>query len=265
MRELTRRLGVDELGLSTLDQWDTRVSQPVVYTAGLLALRRAGVHARDVAATVGHSMGELTAATFAGALDPEAGLDVVCARADLGYRVQELRPGAMAVVFTATGPCLDDLLSRARVGGGELGVAVVNGPSQLVVSGDEAAVGRFVELAEPVGVTARRLPIGGPYHSALLAEAVPAYRQRLVAAVTGAPRCPLVASTNTEVLRTAAEVVETLAWSLVRVVDWPQALHTLHALGVEGVVDAGPGSTLVRLQKACDTLPVVALSPDGVE
>lgn len=254
VRAAADRLGTDDW--ASLDGLDTRNAQPAIYVAGLVG---PGADARGVALAVGHSLGEITAAAWAGALDPIAGLDLVVERGALGHRLHAARPGAMAAINRWEAPEVDQL-RRAIVAelGGVLEVAVTNSATQLVLSGDEALVDAAVVRANEAGAVARRLPIGGAYHSSLLEPAVAGFRDRLLAAVEADPAVPVVSSTLQRPLTTAAELVDGLAQSLVLAVDWPATIDAVVAAGATRAIEAGPGSTLRRLARFAPALEIVA-------
>jgi len=143
------------------------------------------------------------------------------------------------------------------VAGGSLELAVVNGERQLVLSGDVEPAEAAVDLAFEAGGVARRLGIGGAYHTTLLAHAVDRFREDALAAVAGDPVVPIVCSTA-GIVRHGAEVADVLSQALVRPVRWPDALQRAHDdLGVTRGLDAGPGLTLATIAKHTPILPFV--------
>lgn len=251
---LAARLGADDWSL--LDGLDTRNAQPVVYVAGLVG-PAAAVH--DAPLALGHSMGEITAATWAGAIAPEAGLDLMVVRGALGHRHQEARPGSMVAINRWTASEVEWLRRRLVADeGGVLEVAVVNSPTQIVLAGDEHLVERATVAANEAGAVARRLPIGGAYHSPLLAPALDAFGEQVRAAVTAAPRVPVLSSTLQRPMTTVDELVDGLTRALVLPVDWPATVAAAAALGCDRAIEAGPGDTLGRLARFAPELAIVA-------
>lgn len=256
---LAERLGTDQW--QDLDGLDTANAQPAVYVAGLVgpAAWSKIDGTAEFGVAVGHSLGEITAAAFAGAIEPLAGLDLVVARAQLGRAGQGYRPGAMAAVMRRNHADVDWLRRRVLASApGVLEVGVTNSPMQQVLSGDADLVDRAVALANEEGAVARRLPIGGAYHSPLMAPAVDSFRRRAAAAVTAEPTMPLVCATAGRTVMTGDDLVEVLARSLVLPVDWPAAVAATVALGAGSIVDAGPGDTIARLGRHLRALPVIA-------
>ncbi|MDQ1025070.1 acyl transferase domain-containing protein/acyl-CoA synthetase (AMP-forming)/AMP-acid ligase II/acyl carrier protein [Streptomyces umbrinus] len=148
----------------------------------------------EPAAVVGHSQGEIVAACVAGVLSLEDAARVVCLRS---RAIAELAgPGAMALV-TLQVERVEELLTEG------VSVAAVNGPSQVVVSGEVAAVEGLLAECDQRGVRARRIAVDYASHSAamdVLAERLTADlagiaprpgRVPLVSTVTGEPTDPL--------------------------------------------------------------------------
>jgi [acyl-carrier-protein] S-malonyltransferase len=240
---------------------DTRVAQPAIVVAGLLTASSAG----DPPLAVGHSLGEITACAHAGVLTPSAALDLVGERARLGHGVHQARPGLMVALMRLDHDQVE-WVRRMAVGqaGGILDVAVVNSPRQTVLTGDVATAEAAVEAAFAAGGVARRLGIGGAFHSPLLAPHVAAFRSAVLGAGVAPPRWPIVCSTGPTYSSgaTPEEVADGLAAALVRPVDWPGAVGRAAALGATSLLDAGPGRTLVNLGKHLPALPVAGLRPE---
>jgi len=249
---------VDGAGLTPRLLADTRVAQPCVVAAGLVAAE--GHEPGPV--VVGHSLGEITACAAAGALAGEDAVRLVALRAEIGIRATAGRPGMMVAVMRLDHDAIE-WVRRLAIGrtGGLLDVAVVNSERQVVLTGDEDTARAAVDLAFEAGGKARRLGIGGAFHSPLLAPAIGELEAAVAAAEPREPAVPVVCSTG-PVLTEAAEVAPALAAALVRPVDWPRAVGRAVALGAEGVVDAGPGATLRNLSEHFASPPTRALA-DG--
>ena len=214
---------------------DTSVAQPRIAAASVASLRALdalGIHA-DVG--LGHSLGELSALHWAGALDESVLLDLVAARGTAMTDSGGER-GAMAAVARSA-RAVRGLLPDGAV------VACVNGPEETVVSGTGAAVDRVVR-----DLGGRRLPVARAFHSPLVEPAVPAFRAALERSPLGPPR-RLVASTVTGGLLAAHT---DLRAHLVRQVTDPVLFSdALAAAGdVDVWVEAGPDGILADLAAA---------------
>jgi acyl transferase domain-containing protein/acyl carrier protein len=140
------------------------VVQPVLFAVmvSLAELWRACGVRPDV--VVGHSQGEIAAACVAGGLSLEDAARVVGLRSKvlLGLAGR----GGMVSIAADVG-VVEGLLEGF---GGRVGVAAVNGPGSVVVSGDADALREFVEMCETDGVRAREIPVDYASHSAHVEE-----------------------------------------------------------------------------------------------
>ena len=139
-------------------------------------------------AAMGHSVGEYVAATLAGLFSLEDGLSLMATRARL---MQDLpRNGAMAAVF-AEEPAVREAIGSYE---GDVSVAAINGPTQVVISGRESAVEEIVAKFASSGVKATRLTVSHAFHSPLMEPMLDDYRAALEKVSFGKPKFPLVSN-----------------------------------------------------------------------
>jgi [acyl-carrier-protein] S-malonyltransferase len=122
----------------------TDVAQPALFCVALAMADIAFAQGLKPEFAAGHSLGEYTAATVAGALAPEDGIRLVCARGAFMAAAQDEVPGGMAAIL---GMEADALASLCESIDGRVAPANFNTPSQIVVSGDMDAVDALVEAA----------------------------------------------------------------------------------------------------------------------
>ncbi|MFG2822929.1 SDR family NAD(P)-dependent oxidoreductase [Kitasatospora sp. NPDC048365] len=233
--------GADE---SLIDQ--TRFVQPTVIALelALVALWESwGVRA---AAVTGHSVGEIAAAIHAGVLDLEAGLTLVAHRARLMHS-------------TETGAMLSLAAPPEKVtgwlAGSECDLAAVNGPKSVVVAGRPEAVERIAVLARAEGVMARQLTVSTAAHSRLMDPVIAEFSGIAEGLAYGRPRIPVI-SNLTGRLATPADL-DAAYWArhIRQPVLFHQGMGELAELGVDLVLEVGPGRTLANLISAAGLLP----------
>lgn len=213
----------------------------------------------------GHSLGEFTAHLAAGTFGLEDALRIVRRRGELMARAGELRPGTMAAVLG-----LDDeevVAVCAEVEEGVVVAANFNAPGQVVVSGDVQAVARASERAIERG--ARRavpLPVGGAFHSPLMAEAREGLREALASVPMSDPAFPVVANARAAPVRDAEMAREALVEQLTAPVRWTESVRRMAGVGPDRWLELGPGGVLSGLLRRIDrSLAVVRVEdPDGV-
>ncbi|MFI9779797.1 ACP S-malonyltransferase [Streptomyces sp. NPDC051956] len=239
---------------------DTAVAQPLLVAAGLLSAAALGDIAPD--AVAGHSVGEITAAVFAGVLDDTAALQLVRKR---GLAMAE----AAAVTKTGMSALLggDPEVTTAHLEKLGLTPANVNGAGQIVAAGtlEELAA---LEADKPEGV--RRvvpLTVAGAFHTRHMAPAVARLEEAAQALTPADPTVAYVSNKDGRTVATGAEVVSRLVGQVANPVRWDLCMETFKELGVTALVEVCPGGTLTGLAKrALPGVQTLALkTPDDLD
>jgi len=227
----------------------TAVTQPAVFAHSVAAFQLLEEQGLVPAAVAGHSLGEYSALVAAGALDFEAGLQLVKDRSRFMQDAGDAQPGSMAVLIGLEDASVIALCAQVA----DVGTVVAanfNAPGQVVVSGEKAAVARLGELAREAGVKRFvELAVSGAFHSPLMQPAAEHMRALLEAAPIRAPRVPVI----TNVSATAVEDPEVLRADLIKQIThsvrWTESMGILVEMGFERAVEVGPGSVLKGLMK----------------
>lgn len=231
----------------------TTNTQPVMLAAAVAtyaAWREAGGAAPAVMA--GHSLGEYSALTAAGALTLEDAVRIVRVRADAMQAAVPVGTGAMAAVL---GLSDDDVREVCREAAGSEVVEAVNfnAPAQVVIAGHKAAVERACELAKGRGAKrALLLPVSAPFHSSLLKPASDVLRTALDGVTINVPSIPVINNVDVAQLSDPAAIRDALvrqAWHPVR---WVETIQAMKAQGVTHIVECGPGKVLNGLSRRID-------------
>jgi [acyl-carrier-protein] S-malonyltransferase len=225
----------------------TEVAQPALFAVGLAVADAASELGLRPDYVAGHSLGEYTAAVVAGALGPEDGMRVVCQRGKLMEGIQSERPGAMAAIIGLARERLEELCREASRTG-EVSVANLNSPTQIVVSGEETGVARVQELAEEAGAKrAVRLQVGAAFHSSLMVPVRERLAETMADVSFSDPATPLVAVCSAETISSADGVREALLRQIVSPVRWVEVVQALVDAGVGRFLELGPGRVLSGL------------------
>lgn len=250
---LARHLGGDDW--SGHDFSDPRVLQPALFVASLIRARHTGPGRTSV--VLGHSMGELAAMTYAGALSDEHALEAAVRRAQMCHEQNGLRPGAMVVLIGADAARAEWLRRRsvARTRG-VLEIAAWNSPRQVTLSGDPDSVADAVKRADDEGLVTVPLPIAGAYHSPLMAAAAYRFADHLDKIPFRAPEAEVISTILCRPVSAPDELRSVLVMGLVAPVRWVESLATAHARGVTHAYDVGPGTILAKLSRRHGPTPV---------
>jgi len=224
----------------------TRVAQPalVALQLALAALWKSwGVTPSVV---LGHSLGEVAAAIYAGALNLEDGLTLVAHRA----RLMASAPAGAMLAITATLAEVTGWLD-----GTELDIAAINGPKSIVVSGARDAIEAITARLRADGITARRLIVPLASHARVMEPIVRPFHDAITHLSFHAPSVPLLANLTGR-LATAGDLDATY-WS--RHVREPVRFHdnvlALRGLDIDVCLELGPDATLTNLITAGGLLP----------
>ena len=252
----SERLGRDIVDLiATGDAQElaqTDVAQVAVFalaTGTWQHLRQQGMNARMV---MGHSAGEYAALVAAGMLGWDDALSLVVERGRAMAEACRARPGAMVAVGGLAGEQVERICAQvSATGHGVVVVANHNSHIQAVVSGDAAAVDAAAQLARENGAPrVVPLPVGGAFHSPLMAPARERLEPALRAVELRPPRTILVSSITGAVVEDVDAYRECLVEQIVRPVRWTQAMGTARLHGATAFVEVGPGRVLAGLVKS---------------
>lgn len=235
---------------------DTINTQPALYTCGIATLRALQAELPQAAAAfaAGHSLGEFTALTAAGALSFEDGLRLVRERGRLMKEAGERNPGAMAALLGLDAGPAQELCARAQAQtDGVLVLANDNCPGQIVISGDDAAIEAALALAKETGAKkAVKLAVSIASHSPLMEPAAAAFKEALAAVTIHAPRVPVYANVSAAPLTSADQIREELAQQLTHSVRWTESVRAMIAAGAHWFIELGPKDVLTALLKRID-------------
>ncbi|MFF8903917.1 ACP S-malonyltransferase [Streptomyces olivaceoviridis] len=239
---------------------DTAVAQPLLVAAGILSAAALG----DInpGAVAGHSVGEITAAVFAGVLDDTAALGLVRQR---GLAMAD----AAAVTETGMAALLGGAPETSLAHLEKLGLtpANINGAGQIVAAG---TLEQLAALAEDKPEGVRKvvpLKVAGAFHTRHMAPAVETLATAAAALSPADPKIPYVSNKDGETVASGAEVLERLVGQVANPVRWDLCMETFKELGVTALVEVCPGGTLTGLAKRA--LPGVATlalkTPDDLD
>ncbi|MCF3131336.1 ACP S-malonyltransferase [Streptomyces olivochromogenes] len=239
---------------------DTAVAQPLLVAAGILSATALG----DISpgAVAGHSVGEITAAAFAGVLDDTAALTLVRKR---GLAMAE----AAAITETGMSALLggDPEVSVAHLEKLGLTPANINGAGQIVAAGTLEQLAALNE-DKPEGVRkVVPLKVAGAFHTHHMAPAVETLAQAAADLAPADPTVTYVSNKDGQVVSTGAAVLDRLVGQVANPVRWDLCMETFQKLGVTALIEVCPGGTLTGLAKrALPGVKTLALkTPDDLD
>ena len=237
------------------DLKQTKVTQPAIFLHSVVTAMCLDDFRPDMVA--GHSLGEFSALTAAGALRFEDGLRLVYARAMAMQKACESTPSTMAAIINLPDETIEQICAEISQEGGVVVPANYNSPGQVVISGDVEAIKEACARLKAAGAK-RALPlaVGGAFHSPLMESARVELASAIEQAPVNAPLCPIYQNVDALPHTDPAEIKENLLKQLTAPVRWTQSVMNMIADGMTDFVECGPGTVLTglvgRIQKSLE-------------
>ncbi len=231
---------------------DTVNQQPALFVTSLAAHKAAVVAGWELPSfAAGHSLGELSALAAVGSLSFADGLALVRRRGELMAAAGQEAPGAMAAILALDTPTVEAICTEAtEMVGRPVQIANDNCPGQIVISGDETALLRAMELAkERKARKIVRIGITIAAHSQLMASAAAEFAEAVDATEIHSPTIPVIGNVTAQPLTTPAEIRSELKAQLTSAVAWTASINYLLEQGVDTFVELGSGQVLLSLVK----------------
>ncbi|MFF3453905.1 ACP S-malonyltransferase [Streptomyces sp. NPDC002730] len=238
---------------------DTAVAQPLLVAAGLLSAAALGE--MSPGAVAGHSVGEITAAVFAGVLDDTAALGFVRTR---GLAMAE----AAAVTETGMSAVLGGDPEQVVAHLEKLGLtpANVNGAGQIVAAGTAEQLAALAE-DKPEKARVIALKVAGAFHTHHMAPAVATLQEAAAGLTVADPAVPYVSNKDGQTVAGGDDVIARLVGQVANPVRWDLCMETFKERGVTALIEVCPGGTLTGLAKrALPGVQTLALkTPDDLD
>ena len=224
---------------------ETRYTQPAVFAVQHALCEQWSAWGIKPQVVLGHSIGEYAAACFAGVFSLEDAVMLVAARGRLMHELTG--PGSLLAV---TAP-LEQVLPLLSRHGEHVAVAARNGPEQVVISGEPAAVSALAQELAAQGLTTRSLPGSRAFHSPLMRPMLERFEQlarkvrfqkpnvELISTVTGKSETSSIADASYWVRQVEATV------------RFEDAFLASRPERVDAYLEVGPGSSLLNLAREC--------------
>jgi [acyl-carrier-protein] S-malonyltransferase len=229
------------------DLKQTKVTQPAVFLHSVIAFKSIDNIKPDMVA--GHSLGEFSALVANGVLSFEDAMQLVIIRAAAMQKACELVPSTMAAVLMLDDAVAEKICNEVQTETGEIVVpANYNCPGQLVISGSKKAVEIACERMKAAGAKrAMILPVGGAFHSPLMAPAREELKTNIDKTTFYTPTCPVYQNVAAKAIVDKDEIKKNLIEQLTAAVRWTQSVQTMIADGASAFTEVGPGKVLQGL------------------
>lgn len=229
----------------------TEYTQPAILTVSTAFWRLLDAQGIKADAVAGLSLGEYTALVASGALDFQTAVALVQKRGRYMANAAPAGVGKMVAVMNTPAETIEEICKEAS----QVGIvtpANYNTPQQIVIGGEAPAVDKAVELLQAAG-TKRVIPlnVSGPFHTALLEPASQQLAQELAQITFDELQVPVISNTTAQPMQ-QDQIKELLTLQVKSPVRFYESIATLKQLGIQQVIEIGPGKVLSGFMKKID-------------
>ncbi|MCF7889413.1 MAG: ACP S-malonyltransferase [Victivallales bacterium] len=229
---------------------ETRACQPAIYTMSVACLEAFRELYPDMkpAATAGLSLGEFSALYAADVYSYEDGVKLVGKRGEYMQEACENTNGAMASVLRADAKVIKETCDECGAQ-----VANYNSPGQIVISGDAKKVKATRAALKEKGVSkVIPLKVAGAYHSELMKSAESKFEETLKSFEFNKPSVAVAQNYVGKTVEDPEEIKKNVVKQLVGSVRWEECIRTFAEMGIDTIIEFGPGNVLTGLAKRID-------------
>jgi [acyl-carrier-protein] S-malonyltransferase len=229
------------------DLKQTNITQPAIFIHSVVAFKNIANAEPDMVA--GHSLGEFSALVANGCLSFADALRLVAVRASAMQKACEANPSTMAAVLNLEDEKVEEICKAIADETNEVVVAAnYNCPGQLVISGSIKGIEIACERMKAAGAKrALVLPVGGAFHSSLMAPAREELAAKINSTTFSTPHCPVYQNVVAAAVTDANNIKENLIAQLTAPVKWTQCVQAMIADGATNFTECGPGKVLQGL------------------
>ena len=226
----------------------TENTQPALLTVSMAAYK---VLCEELQAEplfgAGHSLGEISALTCAGAIDFADALKLVKMR---GKFMQEASSDGATKMVSIIGSTAEEIGEWCKRESTEKEIAVIsnyNSPMQTVISGHAAAVDRVTEFFQLKGVKTKELNVSAPFHSPLMESAADRFHEELKKYTYHDLRWPVISNYSALPYQGKESILSNLTVQIVSPVQWTNTMEYLESMGIDTVIEVGSKRVLTSL------------------
>lgn len=230
----------------------TVISQPALFVSSLAALEMLRADSPEVVLgcemTAGLSLGEYTALVFSGAMSFNDGLRLVQRRGQAMQDASDATPSGMVSMLLLDKEKVEEICQQVS-DIGQLQIANMLCPGNIVVSGVNSACEKAAELADAAGGRAIPLAVAGAFHTSIMKPADTRLAEVLAATDIEPPEIPVVSNVDAQTHNDPGEIRSQLVQQVVSPVLWEDSIRKMIANGIDEFYEIGPGKVLRGLLK----------------
>ena len=226
-------------------------TQPAMYIVSFIIGKLLMKNGFNPSCGAGHSLGEFSAFSIAGAFSYKNGLKLVQARAEAMYEAGQKRPGTMAAVVGLEEIKIEEICRNFS--NGVACIANYNSSSQVVISGDVDSIENVTpQLLEAGAMKVIPLNVSGAFHSPLMSSAKEKLEKYLTSMEIGNAAFPVYANFTSKAVKEKLEIQNALLNQIENPVLWHRSISQMMKDGVRSCIEIGPGKVLQGLSRRID-------------
>jgi len=231
----------------------TKNTQPAMLAAGYATYK---VLSNEVdllpICMAGHSLGEYTALVAAKSLNYFEAVKLVRKRAELMQSALPSGTGAMAAILGLDDEKVIEICTQSNISG-VVEAVNFNSPGQVVIAGEKEAVKSACESMKQAGAKrALVLPVSVPSHCSLMNDAAKQFSNSVDAMNFKMGETKVLHNVDASYADDANEIKSKLVEQLYKPVLWTATVQKMQKLGIEKIVELGPGKVLAGLTRRID-------------
>ncbi|MDA8854599.1 ACP S-malonyltransferase [Candidatus Pseudothioglobus singularis] len=231
----------------------TENTQPVMLAAGYATYKVLSdeTHLSPVA-MAGHSLGEYTALVASNSMSFFDAIQLVRKRGELMQAAVPSGAGSMAAILGLEDSVIIEICQKASFKG-IVEAVNFNSPGQVVIAGEKVAVAHACELMKEAGAKrALILPVSVPSHCSLMKEAAILFKNSIENIDLKMGKVRVIHNVDADYSNNIEEIQSKLVEQLYKPVLWTSSVNKMKELGVEKLIEAGPGKVLAGLTRRID-------------
>lgn len=225
---------------------ETQYTQPAIFVHSIIVDKF--LKAKDIKpdAVAGHSLGEFSALVSADVLSFEDALEIVKVRSSEMAQAGKNSPGTMAAIIGADDEQLKIICKQDEI----VLPANINGPGQIVISGEIKAVENAITTAKEMGIRrALALNVSGAFHSPLMTPARQPLQELMNSIQFNDAKIPVFQNVSSTPETNAAVIRENVLNQLENPVLWWNTILNLKKMRITDFYEVGPGKVLKGLNR----------------
>ena len=234
---------LDKCGGYSQEIHDTFYTQPLLFSIEYSLARLWISWGIKPSALMGHSLGEYVAACIAGVFSLKDALKLVVSRASLMNNLP--REGSMYSVFASRSEVYNIVKNFLKVS-----IAAVNGPKNVVISGDSDECNKIIETFKLYGIDSYKLTVSHAFHSQLMNPILEEFKKIAEGITYSTPKIPIISNLTGETFR---ENINAEYWikHLRHTVEFERGVLTLEGMGINIFLEIGPKPILNNMARSC--------------